>query len=216
MWVLRLKIKHDCTIGNRCRKFKCVGFSLPLSSWKEKKGYYISQRHTIEGDKDKVNKFIQDLKKDKRIINVEISQNTIFFVEKRKGREIPAAHYNPKMFFVQPVFVDKQGYEYWELASWQKQVLMEFRKRLEKSKAMHILKIEKFRNEKLNTIYFPKIMPHLSEKQQEAYRLAVEFGYYSFPRHVDLGDLAREMKVTVSTFQEHLRRAEAKIMPKYV
>lgn len=214
MWVVRLKIKHDCTIGNRCKKFNCISFSLSLSNWQDKNHYYTSQRHTIEGNKNNVNKFLKELKKDKRIINLETSKNTVFFIEKRKRAEIPSSHYNPKMFFVKPVYVDRNGFEYWEMASWNKKILMNFVNDLKKQKDVR-LTIEKFKNVKLDTIYFPKIMPRLSDKQREAYQLAVENNYYNFPRKADLKDLAKLMKVSVSTFQEHLRKAEEKIMPTY-
>lgn len=215
MWIVRLKIKHDCTIGNRCKKFNCLSFSLSLSNWREKSYYYTSQRHTIEGNKNDVDKFLKDLKRDKRIIDLEVSKNTVFFVEKRKKAEIPSSHYNPKMFWVKPIFVDREGFEYWEMASWKKEILMKFISDLKKEKGIKTI-IEKFQNIKLDTIYFPKIMPRLSDKQREAYQLAVENRYYAFPHKVDLKDLAKIMKVTVSTFQEHLRRAEEKIMPSYV
>ena len=92
---------------------------------------------------------------------------------------------------------------------------MKFVNDLKKEKDVN-MKIEKFQNVKLNTIYFPKIMPKLSEKQREAYQLAVEQSYYKFPRKIGLEGMAKLMKVSVSTFQEHLRKAEEKIMPTYV
>ncbi|MFH1052982.1 MAG: helix-turn-helix domain-containing protein [Candidatus Woesearchaeota archaeon] len=214
MWTVKVKIKHDCTIGARCKKFNCISFSISLNHWEEKDFYYTSQRHTIEGNRKNINGFIKDLKKDKRIINLEISKNTVFFIEKRKRGEIPSSHYNPRMFFVKPVFVDRNGYELWELASWRKEILMKFVNDLKKEKNVK-MKIEKFQNVKLETIYFPKIMPKLSDKQREAFQLAIENNYYVFPRKADLKYLARLMGVSVSTFQEHLRRAEEKIMPIY-
>ncbi len=215
MWVVRLKIKHDCTIGTRCNKFNCISFSLSLSNWIDKNYYYTSQRHTIEGNKENVDNFLKDIKKDKRIINLEASKNTVFFIEKRKKGEIPSSHYNPKMFFVKPVYVDREGFEYWEMASWKKEILMKFVNDLKREKGIK-LTIEKFHNVKLDTIYFPKIMPKLSNKQREAYQLAVEKGYYNFPRKVGLDGLAKIMKVSVSTLQEHLRKAEEKIIPSYI
>lgn len=214
MWVVKLKIRHDCTIGDRCKKFNCISFSLSLSNWKDKNYYYTSQRHTIEGNKKDVDKFLRELKKDERIVNLEVSKNTVFFVERRKRAEIPSSHYNPKMFFVKPVFVDREGFEYWEMASWAKEILMKFVNDLKKEKGIKVV-VERFQNVKLDSIYFPKIMPRLSNKQKEAYQLAVENGYYVFPRKVDLKDLAILMNISVSTFQEHLRRAEEKIMPTY-
>ena len=59
----------------------------------------------------------------------------------------------------------------------------------------------------------PKILPKLSKKQKDALSVAVKEGYYGFPRKKELNDLAKLSKVSFSTFREHLRKAENKIIP---
>ena len=214
MWVSKLKIKHDCTIGNRCEKFKCVSYSMPLGNWHDKNYEYTTERHTIEGNENNVKEFLKDLKKDKRVVNVEISKNTFFFIGKRKKEKIPSSYWNSKIFFIKPVFVDKDGYEYWEIASWKREVITNFIKCLEREKGL-TLDIQKIKEVKLDDIHFPHVMPKLSPKQKRAFELAVEHGYYKFPRKIGLKKLAKIMKVSVSTFQEHLRKAEEKIIPSF-
>lgn len=53
---------------------------------------------------------------------------------------------------------------------------------------------------------------HLSPRQQEALALARERGYYEWPREVTAGELAAELGVAKTTFLEHLRRAESKLL----
>jgi predicted DNA binding protein len=53
---------------------------------------------------------------------------------------------------------------------------------------------------------------HLSPRQQEALTLARERGYYEWPREVTAGELAAELGVAKTTFLEHLRRAESKLL----
>jgi predicted DNA binding protein len=212
MWVLKLKIKHDCTIATRCEKFKCISYSLPLGNWKEKGFYYTTERHTLEGDSENIKKFMRDIKKDERIKDLEIDKNTIFLIGKSKER-IPSSFYNPKMFFTKPVFVDKQGYEYWEVASYDKNILNKFLDDIEKQNYEH-LEILQFKNIKLNNLYFPAIMPDLTEKQKRAFELAVEKGYYDIPKRADLKSLSQIMDLSLATYQEHLKRAEAKVIPK--
>ena len=213
MWVSRIKIKHDCTIGNRCEKFKCISYSLPLSNWAERGFYFTSERHTIEGDPNNVKAFFKDIKKDKRIFHIEASGNTIFIIGKDKNR-IPSSFYNQKLFFTQPVFVDKQGFEYWEVASHNREEVSKFLIEMEKQKYKH-LEILFFKNIRLDNIHFPSIAPELTKKQKIAFNLALENGYYTFPRKIGLEQLAKIMKVSVSTFQEHLRKAEEKIIPSF-
>jgi len=215
MWVAKLKIKHDCTIGNRCEKFGCVAYSLPLGNWHDKRNEYTSERHTLEGEEINIKKFLKDLKGDKRIQDIEIAKNTVFFIGKRRKEKIPSSHWNPKIFFIKPVFVNNEGYEHWEIASWKREVISKFINNLEKEKGL-ILEIQKIQEVRLDDVHFPHIMPHLSQKQKRAYELAVENGYYVFPRKTHLENLAKIMGVSLSTFQEHLRKAEGKLIPSFM
>jgi predicted DNA binding protein len=51
----------------------------------------------------------------------------------------------------------------------------------------------------------------LSDQQKIAFELALKYGYYNFPRRVNLDFLAKQMNISIATFQEHIRKAEAKI-----
>lgn len=212
MWVLKLKIKHDCTIGNRCEKYKIISYSMPLGNWKEKKYSFTAERHTLEGKPEAIKSFFSDIKKDKRVTNLEISGNTMFFIGKSKEK-IPSYFYTQKMFFTKPVFVDGQGYEYWEVASHDRIVLTKFFNGLEKQHYEYFEMLQ-FKNIKLNNIYFPAIAPYLTDKQKEVFKLAVKEGYYDIPKRTDLKKLAEMMKISLATYQEHLKRAEAKIIPR--
>lgn len=210
MWTAKLRIKHDCTIGNRCEKFGCVSYSILLGNWRERNSEYVSGRHRIEGEAKAVRKFLQDIKKDKNISGLEVSGNTVFFVE--KGR-IPSSFHNQKIVFTKPVFVDTHGYESWEIASHERKALLEFLERLRKEH-YRCAELLQLKNIKVSNIYFPPLAPDLTEKQKKAFELAVEEGYYDIPKRTELKKLAKIMEVSLATYQEHLKRAEAKIIPK--
>jgi predicted DNA binding protein len=53
----------------------------------------------------------------------------------------------------------------------------------------------------------------LTEKQTTALRFAVTEKYYSWPREVTLDNLAKKNKMKRRAFQEHLRKAESKLLP---
>ena len=55
-------------------------------------------------------------------------------------------------------------------------------------------------------------LPDLSPRQREAFVAAHERGYYEIPRAVTTDELAAEMGVERRTFEEHLRRAENKLV----
>lgn len=54
----------------------------------------------------------------------------------------------------------------------------------------------------------------LTKKQLQAFRIAVEHGYYETPRVQSTTELAPRMGITRTTFEEHLRKAERRVFPR--
>ena len=213
MWLAKLRIKHeDCVIGTRCQKFNVISVGVPFNSYSDEKFQYFSHFETLSGKEEDTKKFIQDLKNDQTVTNLEIEGNSLFFLVKiPKKQIIPTTHYNPKTFFLKPVIVDTKGYELWEIGSWKKELLNSFITNLKKDN--FYVKILKLENTKLNEVYFPQVMPQLTRNQKEAIEMAYQSGYYDFPRNIELKELAKRANKSLSTFREHLRKAEKKLMP---
>lgn len=53
----------------------------------------------------------------------------------------------------------------------------------------------------------------LTERQRETVRTAVDLGYFEEPRQVTYQGIANEMGISPETVGEHLRKAEAKLVP---
>lgn len=213
MWICKLKIKHDCIIGSRCEKFNVIDQGVSFNNFREKGKTYSPQIHHVQGNSEDVKKFLDDLRKDKRIKNLEIEGNSFFLMEIRKEK-IPSTFKTERLIFVRPILVDKKGYEFWEIASWNRQNLNDFINRTKKE--MEEFEIIKMQKTKLTDIYFPRLMPKLSENQKVAIELAFENNYYDFPKGAKMEKLAKIMKVSVPTFCEHLKKAEKKLMPSII
>ena len=56
----------------------------------------------------------------------------------------------------------------------------------------------------------------LTDAQEEALRIAVLAGYYRIPRPLNLHALAERMGITAASLSERLRRAEGRILTRYV
>jgi len=52
----------------------------------------------------------------------------------------------------------------------------------------------------------------LSERQREVFELAQDEGYYMWPRETSATELANKLDISKTTFLEHLRKAEAKVL----
>ncbi len=214
MWITKLQLRHnDCPIVTRCQKFKLLVLSYP-STWYNKKGskYATTTCYFQSSDEEKKKKFITDLKADKRITKVDISGDILTYeINLGKSGEHVMLYHDKRIFFVKPVVNHYDGHEYWEVAAWEKKELQQFIESLKKH--MNICKILKMESSPLSDVYFPNIMPKVSPKQKKALELAYYHGYYAYPRKITLEELAKIAKVGISTFQEHLRRAELKLLP---
>ncbi len=215
MWTAKLKWKHDCIIGNRCKKFNVTAIGIPMDVYEGNGYYHYLHFQKLSGDQKDINAFIKDIKKDNEVNNLEFEDNSIFFIVKKKINEkIPTTHYDKKIFFLKPVIVDTKGYEHWEIASWKKEFLAAFINGTKKDTiGLQNFKLLSIEQNKLTELYFPQLLPKLTNHQKNAFELAVKEGYYEFPRKIELLQLSKIMNKSLSTYREHLRIAEKKIMP---
>lgn len=210
MWLAKIRYKHDCILGNRCEKLKITLQSVAFSVFKEKGKVISSSLHYMFGEKQ--DEFIADLQQDPQVIKLERKGNTFFLLEKAEKKAVK--HYNPKIILIKPVIMDKEGYETWEIGSWEKEVVSKFIQ--ETKKDIPSLKLLYFKQTHLDQIFFPRLMPDLTEKQKRALDLAIEEGYYETPRKIDLRKLAKIMNISLATYQQHLRAAEEKLIPNLI
>lgn len=217
MWVLKFKGKEEYNIYNsRTIKFKVkIQFYSRNHYIKNKKVFFINSGIIIGEEKNKKSFFL-DLKKDKKIENLERNNN--FFISiysepmNSERTSILKTLYNPKITFLKPVIIGKDGFEEWEIASFNREDLEEIMKELEKLKIKN-LKILQFKDQKIKNLMIQSSEPDLTEKQKTALSLAIENNYYGYPRKIKLVELAKIMKISLSTYQFHLAKAEEKIMP---
>jgi len=63
-----------------------------------------------------------------------------------------------------------------------------------------------------SSIWVNSLFGDLTSKQSDALLKAHRYGYYSSPRDVTTENIARSLGVSRSTYEEHLRKAENRIM----
>lgn len=209
MWVLKLKLSPEgFFLGGCAVKYKVDMIGYSLSYYKDKKYLYLTIAGFMIGEEKNKKALIRDAKKMKEIVNFEINGDFIIAIVKEPLYTEPA--YDPKLMRPRPGFISHEGYHIWEYASWKKEPLLKI---IKFARKYHKGEILKFKQEKLKNISFTTILPGLSEKQKKALELAVSEGYYNYPKKTNLHKLAKLMKISYSTFQEHLKKAEEKIIP---
>jgi len=211
MWIAKFKNWHKtCLIRPLCVKYNVTDYVYLLNHWHKGKTFYYTELHILEGSKKNVKKFISEFQKDKTIKKFEVDGNQIFTLNALKGEGVTtySSVFDTKLIYIKPVIQRIDGYEDWELASWDKETLMNIMKIPDFDMELIYVKEVKGAN-----LFLPQIQPNLSEKQRESISIAIKNGYYNFPRGKDLNELSAVAKVSKQTFQENLRKAENKLIP---
>jgi predicted DNA binding protein len=214
MWIARFKLYHkDCPAVNTCVSQGTDVTSYPLGFYSDDGFTYVTTLCRVLAPEARKEAYLESFKTDSNITNIDISDDFFAYeyrLEPEDGEHVQL-YTNPKMFFVKPTLNSRDRHEYWELASWDKSVLTRFSD--EVTSHMDHAEMLGISKKGMYDFYAQVATPKLSRSQKEALRLAYSHDYYSFPRKTGLDKLARKAGISVSTFQEHLRKAENKLIP---
>lgn len=209
MWVLKLKLSaKNQFLGSLAIKHKVSMTGYPLSYYKDKKFLYLVSAGILFGAEKNKKDLIKDAKSRKEMVEFEKNGDFVITVTKQPLFTEPV--YHPKIIRPRPVIINKDGFHIWELASFEKHLL---EKVLGFAKKYLDGKIISFRQERLSNIHFTKMVPDLTQKQKRAMELAINKGYYEYPKKVKMENLAKMMKISYATYQAHLKKAEGRLIP---
>jgi predicted DNA binding protein len=212
MWQAKFEGSHkSCIIAPICKKYNVTDFVYLLTAWEDDDAFYYSEAHILQGEEDNKKKFIKEFKKQISIRKFEQKGNFIVTLEKKpKWMAIYLPLWDKKIIQTKPVIQKSDGTELWEMACWDKEPLMQILQRLPKEFKINL---KSLKETKIDEVFLPHIMPKLSIKQKEVINLAVQFGYFDFPRKINLEGLAKKLDISKQTVQQHLRIAEKKLVP---
>ncbi|MBS3102476.1 helix-turn-helix domain-containing protein [Candidatus Woesearchaeota archaeon] len=210
MWVMKLKLESkNQFLGRMAIKHKVSMTGYPLSYYKDNKWVYLIQCGFMFGNEKNKKQLYKDIKKQPELVELEVKNDFALLVTKQPLFTEPV--WNPKIIRPMPVVINHREKKHtWHLASFDKKILMEVYKFAKKYLGVEMLK---FKEEKISNISITHLLPELTEKQKHAMGLAIQYGYYDYPKKIELEKLAKIMKISYSTFQAHLRKAEGRIVP---
>jgi predicted DNA binding protein len=179
---------------------------------------YITDIHEIAADNpDDFNDAVNEFKSVYSILNESvISSNVRLITQNCICSEKTTIHDNIQeleILNLMPVFA-ANGYEYYRLIAFKHESIEELFERLDK------LGFEVEIQKKLpfegmvsdNLITLNSLVSNLTDKQMEAIIAAYTNGYYQTPREVNVNNVAQRMRVPRTTLQEHLNKAENKLI----
>jgi predicted DNA binding protein len=210
MWVLKLELDSEKQfLGAMAIKNNITMSGYPISSSEIKTSFKVMNCGLMFGSEENKINLINDFKKSNIVTNLEVNQD--FVIIQMKVPKYMKPFFHPEIIQVSPVLINPNVKKHrWILASFKRKLL---EKVLQFAKEKHDAKLLKFKQEKINNISISSILPSLSKKQYEAFNLAVVKGYYEFPKKIYLKTLAKQMNISYSTYQEHLKKAESKLLP---
>jgi predicted DNA binding protein len=208
MWILKLKLDSSKQpLGELAIKHNVSLAGYPLSFYEDKKFLNLIVSGIMFGEENNKKAFLNELKKNKNISELEFVDNFAIFVIREPL--FTKIFYNPQIIQVKPTIISK-GNHIWNLASFNRNILEKIIKPAQKYLNAELLS---FKEEKLSNISITGALPDLTINQKKALEIAINQGYYNYPKKVKMEKLAGMMGISYSTFQAHLKKAEGKILP---
>ncbi|MEK6899017.1 MAG: helix-turn-helix domain-containing protein [Nanoarchaeota archaeon] len=217
MWQLKIRAREKWNIYNsRAVKFGVSIYLYSQNYYEEKGRIFFVASGIVDGDEKSRNRFLKDLRKEAKVEHLEWKEAffSCIYSEPKTAQRVVALKfvYNPRLIHLKPVIFDSEGWEEWEVASIRKEDLngiIDWAGRLNnvESKVLYL------KESKINDVMIYSLLPSLTEKQKNVLLLAVKEGYYGYPRKITLEKLAKISDLSVSTYQFHLAKAEAKLLP---
>src|SRR6056297_1457160 len=115
----------------------------------------------------------------------------------------------------QPPTIHRQGWEHYSVIAFDESDIRTLLHELEADRDVEVLSKTAIAEQRIShSMLAPvdQLFEDVTERQMAALRLALESGYYEQPRRTSLRELAEQTAVARSTYEEHLRKAENKLL----
>jgi len=206
-----LKVMHDCPFGNISRKFP----DLMMFVWCNREHEVIE---LVIENQEEYSAIIEDISKISKIVEVSSNHHKVHLItklcsctiENSVGKNIDASN----LLHISPVIYEK-GWEYYRIVAFRHEDLKGLLQRLEDRgfvvEVLRTVPFDGFIASSL-TLTADALFSELTEKQMEALLTAYNHGYYRVPRKANIKTIAGKRRVPRTTFEEHLRKAENKLI----
>lgn len=206
-----LKVTHDCPFCNISKKLPMLKMFLWCND-----EYDVVE--IISGTPEEYSTARNELAKFGKIVRETSDSQQVHIViktcqcnvENSVGQNIDAFN----LLHVSPV-VYEQGWEYYRIVAFRHRDLKGFLQRLEdRGFVFDVLRKVPFDGFIASSLALTAdaLFSDLTEKQMDALMTAYSHGYYRLPRKADVQTIASQRRLPRTTFQEHLKKAENKLI----
>ena len=211
LYEIVFKVTHDCPFGNISRRFP----SLKMFLWCNREHEVIEM---LTNDQEEYSAVMEEIVKLGGLIEESSDRDSVHIVTKKcfcttensVSKNIDAFN----LLHVSPV-VYERGWEYYRVIAFRHKDLKNLLQWLEEMnftvEVLRKVPFDGFIASSL-TLTADALFSDLTEKQMDALLTAYSHGYYKLPRKNDVKTIASRKRVPRTTFQEHLKKAENKIV----
>jgi predicted DNA binding protein len=221
LWTAKLRGYDEGNIlAQRAKRHSLTIHYYPINFYEKKRAFYFIASGIVKGTPPHIEQCFRELKALRRPVNgryvVKLEHRNEAFLSitahraSAEFRNMVRHFYNPGLIHRKPAIIYPSGHEEWEVCAFDKRDLDRV---LRIGERLYKLELISLRRTSMPGVQVMAAAPRLSKCQKEALELALKHGYYSYPRKIELSELARSNHNAASTFHAHLRKAENKVMP---
>jgi predicted DNA binding protein len=219
MYAASMEVRHDCPVGNVSRQFP----NLRIFHW------CMNRRDVFQASGPEV-----QIEGFREVVVARFGGRQVYSTpdgvvlvtdscscfswgtgdESKRGGRITAILAAASVWDIPPI-VYRDGWESWRVIAWSERSMRDMFVEIRKVGELRLVSmrpIENLEMEKMMLMPASDIFTGLTEKQSSALLLGLRHGYYSVPSNTDIQRLADGAGLSASTFSEHLRKAEARLL----
>ena len=134
MWTVKLVYRHEGSLViPYAVKYNLTILGFPMNTYTEKGIAHMTVGHLILGEEKAKQKYFAAIRKNKRLKNLEIHGDLVIYSITAPLKETHMQVYlSPEIMFIKPITIKPDGWEYMEVACWDKKHLTEFLKKANK------------------------------------------------------------------------------------
>ncbi len=216
MYEISLRFQHECPYSDLSRKFPVAKLSL----WDNFQREFVDARSSEVKDWPRMNKELEALARNKgsRILRKTSDGRSYQFMImtcacERKGSTLDMVM-ESDCLFVPPIKFEG-GLETYHVVAFDKGAAGRLLARFRAKGKAEIASQKRIDTESLDQSTVMPLLDPLSgmtPMQLNALATSMALGYYRLPRRTSTGKIAASLKVPRTTFQEHRKKAESKLM----
>ncbi len=218
MFELFLRLQHECAYNDLSRKFPEARISTWCNSAADILEIESDGLETFDGIQKEL--AAQSKEYSAKILSKTITQGKVQFVAKTCACDLmvktPVGEIFEKYDFMEvPPSVMTGGWEHYRLVGFENSDLRGLLRDLDsigKAEVLYKKTIPEGVTDDTFVVSLSSLFGQLTEKQLKALVSAIEGGHYEIPKRTTTEDLAKRHRQPRTTFEEHIRKAESKVV----